>query len=128
VKREVPETVEELSPVGPYSQVVNVGDLYFFSGQLPLQPGGAGMETGSISNQTRRVMDNIGLLLRGAGLDYNDIAKTTIFTTDLSHFADINRVYAEYFVEAPPARSCIQVGALPLGAAVEIEVIAVRQV
>lgn len=128
MKREIPKIGEELSPVGPYSQVVKVGDFYFFSGQVPVQPGKAGVETGSISNQTRRVMDNIGLLLRGVGLGYGDIVKATIFTTDLSHFADINRVYAEYFVEAPPARSCVQVGALPLGAAVEIEVVAVRQV
>lgn len=110
--------------VGPYSQGVICGNLFFLSGQIPLDPATGDLVIGDIVMQTRRVMANIGALLRSQNLDYTDIIKVTVFLTDLSHFEAFNEAYGAYFACDPPARSCVQVAALPKGAFVEIEAIA----
>lgn len=110
--------------VGPYSQGVIVGNLFFLSGQIPLDPATGDLVIGDVATQTRRVMANIGALLRSQNLDYTDLVKVTVYLTDLSQFDAFNQAYGGYFAGDPPARSCVQVSALPKGAFVEIEAIA----
>jgi 2-iminobutanoate/2-iminopropanoate deaminase len=110
--------------VGPYSHAVRSGDLVFTSGQIPLDPATGKLVTGAIELQTRRVMDNLAAVLAAAGTSLPRVVKTTIYLTDLGDFAAVNGVYASYFSSDPPARSTVQVAALPLGAKVEIDAIA----
>lgn len=110
-------------PVGPYSQIVQVGDLLFLAGQIPLTSGGTMLE-GDIATQTRQVMENLKAVLQAAGLTMNHIVKTTIFLSDITDFEAVNKVYGEYFQEPYPARSTVQAGKLPKGARVEIDAIA----
>lgn len=110
--------------IGPYSQAIIDGNRVFLSGQIPLDPATGKLVQGDIATQTRRVLDNVRAVLEAAGSSLQRVCKTTVFVTDLGHFAELNRVYGEYFGDDPPARSTVQVAALPLGAAVEIEVIA----
>lgn len=110
--------------VGPYSQAVRSGSLLFTSGQVPLDPQTGKLETGPIDAQTRRVMDNLQAILKEAGVTFSDVVKSTVYLADLSDFAAMNAVYAAYFSSDPPARSTVQVAALPLGARIEIEMVA----
>jgi|SRR5262245_693120 2-iminobutanoate/2-iminopropanoate deaminase len=110
--------------IGPYSQAVRSGRFLFCSGQIPLDPQSGEIVSGDIATQTRRVLDNIGAILRMEGLTFNNVVKTTIFLTNLTDFQTVNEVYGSYFKQDPPARSTVQVSALPRGANVEIEVIA----
>ena len=110
--------------VGPYSHGVRVSDLVFTSGQIPLDPATGKLVEGGIDSQTRRVMENLPLVLAAAGTSMSRVVKTTIYLVNLADFATVNAVYGTYFQEAPPARSTVQVAALPLGAAIEIEAIA----
>jgi 2-iminobutanoate/2-iminopropanoate deaminase len=110
--------------IGPYSQAVRVGDLIFYSGQIPLDPASGAMVSGGIVEQTRQVMANMRSVLHASGLDFSNVIKTTIYLTDLADFATVNEIYGEFYTEIPPARACVQVAALPKGAAVEIEWIA----
>ncbi len=110
--------------IGPYSQAVRVGDLLFLSGQVPLDPATSQMIEGDISAQTRRVMDNLGAVLKSAGLSFAQVARTTIFLTDMNDFAKVNEVYGSYFTEPFPARATVQVARLPKDARVEIDAIA----
>jgi 2-iminobutanoate/2-iminopropanoate deaminase len=112
-------------PVGPYSQIVESGNLYFLAGQIPLSPEGT-MREGDISAQTRQVMENLRGVLEAAGLTMNHIVKTSIFLADINDFDAVNNVYGEYFQEPFPARSTIQAGKLPKGARVEIDAIAAK--
>ena len=112
--------------VGPYSQAIDCGDLVFCSGQIPLVPATGLIVEGGIEEQARQMFSNIRAVLNAAGLDFGNVVKTTVFMTDLSQFATLNGIYAEYFPENPPARSCVEVSALPKGALVECEVIAKR--
>ena len=111
--------------IGPYSQGVRVGSTIYYSGQIPLDPKTGQIVSGGIDAQTRRVMENVGGLLKSQGLSYDNIVKTTIFLADINDFQKVNEIYGSYFKQAPPARSTIQAGALPKGARLEIEVIAV---
>jgi 2-iminobutanoate/2-iminopropanoate deaminase len=112
--------------IGPYSQAVRVAGFVFLSGQIPLDPGTGQIVEGSIEVQTERVLDNLAAVLKAAGLTFDHVAKTTIFLTDLGDFQAVNEVYGERFTHTPqPARSTVQVSALPRGAKVEIEAIAV---
>lgn len=110
--------------VGPYSQAVVDGDRVYSSGQIPLDPQTGKLVAGDIAAQTRQVLDNLAAVLAAAGSRMDLVCKATVFVTNLADFATINQVYASYFPAAPPARSTVQVAALPLGASVEIEVIA----
>jgi 2-iminobutanoate/2-iminopropanoate deaminase len=111
--------------VGPYSQAIVAGGLVFLSGQIPLDPGtGKLIESPDVGNHVRRVMDNLRAVLEAAGSGLDKALKATIYLADIADFPEVNRAYAAYFGEAPPARATVQVGALPLGARVEIDMIA----
>lgn len=112
------------APVGPYSQAVKVGDLLFCSGQIAIDPKANQMLEADVQTQAKQVMENIGAVLGAAGGHYRDICKTTIFLTNMGDFAAVNEVYSQYFTQDPPARSTVEVSALPKNALVEIEVIA----
>lgn len=111
--------------VGPYSQAMDCGEFVFCSGQIPLVPATGLIIEGGIEAQARQMFANIQAVLNAAGLDFGNVVKTTVFMTDLSQFGILNDIYAEYF-PAHPARSCVEVSALPKGALVECEVIAKR--
>lgn len=111
--------------VGPYSQAVQIGEMIYTAGQIPLVPETGQLVDGDIQAQTKQVMQNIINVLTAAGSSLSKVVKTTIFVTDLGDFSKINETYGSFFGEAPPARSTVQVAALPLGADIEIEVIAV---
>ena len=117
------EPANSPKPVGPYSHAVRVGDLLFCSGQIPLTKDGK-LVDGGISEQTRQVLENVIALLQDQSLAFDNVIKATVFMTDLGEFADMNKVYGEYFKNNFPARSTVQVAALPRGARVEIEIIA----
>ncbi len=112
--------------IGPYSQAVVAGDLVFTSGQIPLDPVTQQMVAGDVRAQTERVMDNLAAVLDAAGTGFDNVVKATIFVVDLGDFATVNEVYGKRFPRSPPARSTVQVAALPKGARVEIELIARR--
>ena len=109
---------------GPYSHAVRAGDLLFCAGQIPLTPETGQMVTGDVRAQTERVLENIKIILAHENLSLTSVVKTTVFLTNLADFAAMNEVYARYFAAPFPARSTIQVAALPRGANVEIEVLA----
>jgi 2-iminobutanoate/2-iminopropanoate deaminase len=117
------EPANSPKPVGPYSHAVRVGDLLFCSGQIPLTKDGKLVE-GGISEQTRQVLENVKAILQDQSLAFDNVIKATVFMTDLGEFADMNKIYGEYFKTNFPARSTVQVAALPRGARVEIEIIA----
>jgi len=110
--------------IGPYSHAVQAGDFLFTSGQIPLDPETGKLVGGDIEAQARRVFQNIEAVLQAAGMDFGNVVKTTVFLTDLSDFAAFNALYGILFPEAPPARSCVQVAALPAGAKIEMELVA----
>jgi 2-iminobutanoate/2-iminopropanoate deaminase len=110
--------------IGPYSQAVRSGSLLFTSGQLPLDPATGRLVGGGIAEQTRQVMANLQAILTAAETDWARVVKVTVFMTDLAQFAEFNRTYAAHFASSPPARSTVQVAALPLGAGIEIEMVA----
>jgi 2-iminobutanoate/2-iminopropanoate deaminase len=112
--------------IGPYSQAIVSGDLVFASGQIPLDPATQQMVTGDIRAQTERVMENLAAVLAAAGASFEQVVKTTIFLADLNDFAAVNEIYGKRFPRNPPARSTVQVAALPKGARVEIDLIARR--
>ncbi|HEX7569703.1 MAG TPA: RidA family protein [Verrucomicrobiae bacterium] len=110
--------------VGPYNHAVRVGDLLFCAGQIPIEPVTGNLVAGDIKAQTERVLENVKAVLDDQKLTFANIVKSTVFMTNLGDFAAMNEVYARYFTENFPARSTVQVAALPKGANVEIEVIA----
>ncbi len=123
--RKVIASSEAPAAVGPYSQAIAVGNTLYCAGQIPLDPASGELVPGGVAEQATRVLENIGGVLRANGMDYSHVVKATVFMTDLAHFGEMNAVYAKYFHEPFPARSTFQVAALPRGAQVEIEVIAV---
>ena len=124
--KQVLHTEKAPAAIGPYAQGWKVGDMVYTSGQL-----GIDMETGKLAEgveaQARASMRNVGEILKAAGASYGDVVKTTVFLTDMGAFTAVNAVYAKYFEGDCPARSAVQVGALPKGALVEIEAIAVKK-
>ena len=110
--------------IGPYSQAIVAGQLLFCSGQIPLDPVTGQMIEGDVTAQTRRVLENVRAILVAANATFDDVVKTTVFLADMSDFAAMNAVYAEYFSAPAPARSTVQAARLPRDARVEIEVIA----
>lgn len=111
--------------VGPYSQAVEAGGALYISGQLPVD-GATGKMAEGIEAQTRQSLDNLGHILREAGYDYSNIVKTTVLLQSIGDFAAMNAVYAGYFTSEMPARICFEVAALPMGALVEIDAVAVK--
>lgn len=112
------------APVGPYNHAVRVGDLLFCSGQIPLDPATGQLAGSDTAAQTERVLANVQIILASEGLSFAQVVKTTVFLIDLGDFASMNDVYARHFTSDHPARSTVQVAALPRGARVEIEVVA----
>ena len=110
--------------IGPYSQAIKVGNLIYTSGQIPIDPATGTLVAGGIKEQTRQSLLNVQAILKEAGLSMSSVVKTTVFMADMNDFADMNAVYAEFFIEPYPARSAVAVKALPKGALVEIEVVA----
>jgi 2-iminobutanoate/2-iminopropanoate deaminase len=112
--------------IGPYSQGVCVNGLVVTSGQLPVDPATGKIESDTIEGQTRQSLENVKAILEEGELSMENVIKTTVFLSDINDFATMNQVYAEYFPNDCPARSCFEVGALPMGAKVEIEVMCSR--
>lgn len=110
--------------VGPYSQAIRAGDFLFTSGQIPLDPASGKLVQGGIEEQARQVMKNLKAVLEAGGADFSKVVKSTVFLDDMKNFGPFNEVYAEYFPGDRPARSAFQVAGLPLGAKIEIEMIA----
>ena len=125
--RTVVATDRAPAAVGPYSQGIVTDNLVFTAGQIPLDPTTGRLVEGDIQAQTRQSLKNVQAILEAAGTSLAKVVKTTVFLVDMGQFKAMNQVYAEFFPGTPPARSAIQVGALPLGAQVEIEAVAVRE-
>ncbi len=124
--RKVIHTDAAPAAVGPYSQAVLSGDLLFSAGQIPLDPATGKLVEGDIQTQTRQVLRNVEAVLAAADMSWKNVVKATLFLADMNDFKAVNEVYATVFDDEPPARSAFQVAGLPLGARVEIEVIARR--
>lgn len=122
--RRVIATDRAPAAVGPYSQAIRAGRTVHTAGQIPLDPDTGKLVEGDVAAQTRQVLYNLAAVLEAAGSGLDQVLKTTVFLTDMADFGAMNAVYAERFGQAPPARSTVAVAALPLGARVEIEAIA----
>lgn len=125
MKKEI-ATTNAPAAIGPYSQGIEAGGMVFVSGQLPIDPSTGKFPEGGIDALTRRSLDNVSAVLYAAGLTMRDVVKTTVFLTDMRDFSEVNRAYASYFGDAAPARSAVEVKALPKDARIEIEAIAVK--
>ncbi|MCC6804205.1 MAG: RidA family protein [Anaerolineae bacterium] len=124
MSREVIRTDSAPGAVGPYSQAIVANGFIYTAGQVPLIPGTKTLREGAIREQTAQALDNVKAILEAAGTSLDKVVKTTVFMVNLGDFAAMNEVYAGYFTANPPARSTVQVSALPVGAQVEIEVVA----
>ena len=114
------------APIGPYSQAVLAGNLFFISGQICIDPASGALKNKDVQQETHQVMHNLKMILQEAGMDFNNVVKTTIYITDMNRFAEINEVYGKYFNAGFPARETVQVSALPRFVNVEISMIAVK--
>ena len=122
--RKVVSTATAPAAIGPYSQAITAGDFVFCSGQIPLDPATGQLVPGDLEAQTRQVMQNLREVLRAAGAELEHVVRTTIFLTSMNDFAEVNRVYGEYFPSHPPARATVEVSRLPRDARIEIDAIA----
>ena len=113
--------------IGPYSQAVEVGNILYISGQVPIRPETGKVEATGITAQTEQVMKNIGAILEEAGYGFGDVVKSTCLLSDMANFTAMNEVYAKYYPSDPPARAAFAVKELPLGVMIEIETIAIKQ-
>jgi reactive intermediate/imine deaminase len=125
MSRSIVSTTQAPAAIGPYSQAVRAGDTVYFSGQIPLDPATGNLVDGDIKAQARRVFDNLVAVAQAAGGSLAQIVRVGIYVTDLANFAEVNAVMAEYFQQPYPARSTIEVSALPKGAQVEVDAIMV---
>jgi 2-iminobutanoate/2-iminopropanoate deaminase len=125
MKLEIISTINAPAAIGPYSQAVKAGNLLFCSGQIPLDPATGEIVQGDVVAQAERVMENIVAMLAAAGTELTNVAKTTIYLSDMGDFSAVNEVYGRYFCNHKPARSTVAVKGLPRGALLEIEVTAV---
>ncbi len=125
--KKVISTPKAPAAIGPYSQAIQVGNLIYTSGQIPIDPATGQLVEGGIKEQTRQSLNNIQAILQEAGLTMASVVKTTVFMADMADFADMNSVYAEFFTEPYPARSAVAVKTLPKNALVEIEVVAEKE-
>lgn len=127
MKKNIIATTNAPAAIGPYSQAIDCGSLLITSGQIPIDPATGNLVEGDITAQTRQSLINVKAILEAAGLTMDNVAKTTVFLAHMSDFAAMNAVYAEFFTEGNyPARSAVEVGALPKGALVEIETICLK--
>ena len=122
--KKIISTTEAPGAIGPYSQAVQIGDMLYTSGQIPLNPVTMEVESDDVGAQTKQVMENLKAVLSGGGAGMENVIKCTIFLKDMNDFVKVNEVYSEYFTENPPARSCVEVARLPRDVKVEIECIA----
>ncbi len=125
--REIVQTEDAPGAVGPYSQGTCSKEFVFTAGQLPLDPVTGKFVEGGIQEQTRQVLKNLQAVLETAGAGLDSVMKTTVFLQDMGEFTLMNEIYADFFTDAPPARSTVEVAALPMGARVEIEAVALRK-
>ena len=125
--KKVISTPKAPAAIGPYSQAIQVGNLIYTSGQIPIDPATGQLVEGGIKEQTRQSLSNIQAVLQEAGLTMASVVKTTVFMADMADFAEMNSVYAEFFTEPYPARSAVAVKTLPKNALVEIEVVAEKE-
>lgn len=123
--KNVVKTEKAPGAIGPYSQGIDIGNMIFFSGQIPLNPQTGEMPEG-IEAQAKQALDNVKGLLESQGLDFSHVIKTTVFLDNMNDFNTVNEIYAHYFVEPYPARSAVEVAKLPKGALIEVEIIAVK--
>lgn len=119
-------TPDAPAAIGPYSQGVMVGDTLYCSGQIPIDPATGQLVEGGAEAETERVLENLGAVLRAAGLDYTNVVRCSVFLADMNDYARMNEVYARYFSEEPPAREAVQVAELPRSVSIEISCIAVK--
>ena len=112
--------------IGPYSQGIDTGMFIFSSGQIPVNPSTGTIADGDIEEQTRQVLENLKHVLLAGGSDLSKVIKTTVFVKDMNHFSKVNEIYAQYFTEPYPARSCIEVARLPKDVLIEIEAVALK--
>lgn len=124
LEKKIIKPAKSAPAVGPYNHAVRIGDLLFCAGQIPLDPASGNLVSGDIKAQTERVLENVKAILDDQKLTFGNVVKSTVFLTNLADFAGMNEIYAKFFTSDFPARSTIQVAALPKGANVEIEVIA----
>lgn len=124
MEKTIISTPKAPSAIGPYSQAVQVGNLVYTSGQIPINPATGSFVEGGIKEQTRQSLLNVKTILEEVGLTMSNVVKTTVFLADMNDFNDMNAIYAEFFSEPYPARSAVAVKTLPKGALVEIEIIA----
>ncbi len=122
--KKIVSTADAPAAIGPYSQAVRIGPMLFCAGQIPLDPKTGQIVSDDISEQAKRVLENIAAILKAEHLTFDHVVKTTIFLTSMNDFQAVNEIYATYFRQSPPARSTVAVAALPKNAKVEIEVIA----
>ena len=127
MKRETVSAKGAPEAIGPYSQAVKGGGLVFASGQIPLDPATGVLTKGSVAEQTEMVLKALRNVLEAAGSNLDSVVKTTVYMTDMKRFGEMNEIYAKYFPESPPARSAVEVSALPKGADVEIEAVALDE-
>ena len=125
--RETIYTENAPKPIGPYSQGVRVGNTWYFSGQIAINPETNSMEMQSIEEETKRVMENISALLKASGLGFEHVVKSSIFLKDMGHFQRVNEIYGSYFTQNAPARETVEVARLPKDARVEISIIAYKE-
>lgn len=125
--KKVISTPKAPAAIGPYSQAIQVGNLIYTSGQIPIDPATGQLVEGGVKEQTRQSLSNIQAILQEAGLTMASVVKTTVFMADMADFAEMNSVYAEFFTEPYPARSAVAVKTLPKNALVEIEVVAEKE-
>ena len=124
MNKQIIKPAKSPAALGPYNHAVRIGDLLFCAGQIPVDPATGNLVAGDVKAQTERVLENVRAILDDQGLSFKNVVKSTVFMVNLADFAAMNEVYGKYFTTDFPARSTVQVAALPKGSAVEIEVVA----
>lgn len=124
--KEIIYSAQAPEPIGPYSQAVSTGNMVFISGQIATDRSTGNFVNANIKDETRQVMENIGFILKAAGLDFSNVVKTSIFLKNMNDFPQVNEVYGSYFKSNPPARETVEVARLPKDAHVEISCIAMK--
>ncbi len=127
MRKKVIKTDQAPAAIGPYEQGIGAGEFLFTSGQIALDPATGNFLEGKIEEETELVIKNLEAILTAAGLTLNDVVKVTVYLTDLGHFGRVNQVYEKFFGGSKPARACVQVAALPKGAKIEMDAIAVSR-